>query len=286
MSGKTIHIQDVEVPRFLYGTAWKEEQTQSLTDLALSSGFTGIDTANQRRHYYEEGVGLAVQDYFKRTGLKRDTLFIQTKYTPANGQDHRKPYDESLSPGEQVKQSFISSLEHLQLEYIDSYVLHGPSLRHGLSDADWEIWAVMEELYSSGQTKLLGISNVNFEQLSLLCQRASTKPHFVQNRCFASTQWDKNIRQLCNENAIVYQGFSLLTANQEYLQSDTVQKIAKELEKSIEQVIFRFALDINIIPITGTRNEAHMKSDLEIYNFYLSSDQISTIEKLALARNK
>lgn len=282
LSEKTINIQGIEVPTFLYGTAWKEEQTQRLTELALMSGFIGIDTANQRRHYYEEGVGQGVHAFLNRKEVKRDKLFLQTKFTPASGQDHRKPYDESVSLDTQVKQSFLSSLEHLQSEYIDSYVLHGPSSHQGLSDSDWEIWNAMEDLYKSGQTKLLGISNVTFEQLSTLYKGVNIKPHFVQNRCFASTQWDKDIRQFCYGNNIIYQGFSLLTANQEYLQNDSVQKIADELDKTIPQVIFRFALDINIIPITGTTNEFHMKSDLEIYNFQLSSDQVNVIEKIGM----
>ena len=282
LSEKTITIQGIKVPTFLYGTAWKEDQTQRLTELALMSGFTGIDTANQRQHYYEKGVGQGVHAHLNRNELKRDKLFLQTKFTPALWQDHRKAYDESASLDQQVKQSFLGSLEHLQSEYIDSYILHGPSTPQGLSDGDLEIWNAMEELYQSGQAKLLGISNVTSEQLSALCQSGTVKPHFVQNRCFASKQWDKDIRQFCYENDIIYQGFSLLTANLEYLQNDSIQKIADEIDKTISQVIFRFALDINIIPITGTTDESHMKSDLEIYNFQLNSDQISTIENIAL----
>jgi hypothetical protein len=59
MGGRTVSIEGVEVPRFLYGTAWKEDQTQRLTELALHQEFRGIDTANQRRHYHEAAVGVA-----------------------------------------------------------------------------------------------------------------------------------------------------------------------------------------------------------------------------------
>ncbi len=90
-------------PTMLYGTAWKEERTQELVVQALNSGFIGIDTANQRRHYFEEGVGLGVQQVLNTTSLTREQLFLQTKFTYATAQDERKPYDEQAPLTEQVK---------------------------------------------------------------------------------------------------------------------------------------------------------------------------------------
>src|SRR5438552_18911209 len=113
-------------PTFLYGTAWKEEQTEPLTYLALEMGFAGIDTANQRKHYDEEGVGKAIKGFLDAGSNQREDLFIQTKFTFAQGQDHRKPYDANARYATQVRQSFESSLRHLGLNYIDSYILHGP----------------------------------------------------------------------------------------------------------------------------------------------------------------
>src|SRR4051812_18854786 len=87
------HLDGVRVPRFLYGTAWKEEQTQTLTEQALHRGFRGIDTANQRKHYVETGVGAAVKAAVQSGLLSRDDLFLQSKFTFQRGQDHRLPYD-------------------------------------------------------------------------------------------------------------------------------------------------------------------------------------------------
>src|SRR3954468_15103642 len=114
-------------PDFLYGTAWKEERTAALTELALRSGFRGIDTANQRKHYFETGVGEGLAAAYRAGIVKRANLFLQTKYTSLGGQDHRLPYDPAAAPAVQVAQSLGSSLEHLQTNYIDSFVLHGPS---------------------------------------------------------------------------------------------------------------------------------------------------------------
>ena len=207
---------DVPVPSFMYGTAWKKEATIQLVQLAVGAGFTAIDTANQLIHYQEALVGEALLALAKQ-GVARDRLFIQTKFTPTNGQDHRTPYDASATLTTQVTQSFDSSLTHLHTDYLDSYVLHGPYQRRGLGDADWEVWAAIEGLYRSEKTKMIGISNVTAEQLTLLCAQAAVKPMMVQNRCYAAFGWDKEVREICRAHDIIYQGFSLLTANREVL---------------------------------------------------------------------
>src|SRR5882672_3460448 len=130
------------IPAFLYGTAWKEDRTAALTELAIRSGFRGIDTANQRRHYFEAGVGQALAAVYRAGLVTRRDLFLQTKFTYRPGQDHRLPYDPSASLSVQVSQSMASSLEHLGTEYVDSYVLHGPSGQEWTS-ADTQVWEAM-----------------------------------------------------------------------------------------------------------------------------------------------
>src|ERR1043166_7681694 len=99
-------------PMFLYGTAWKEERTKPLTLLALRAGFRCIDTANQRRHYFEVGVGEALAEARQAGFVARADVFLQTKFTYLPGQDHRLPYDPKADPATQVAQSLASSLEH------------------------------------------------------------------------------------------------------------------------------------------------------------------------------
>src|SRR6266404_1281826 len=130
------------VPDFLYGTAWKEDRTPALIELALRMGFRGIDTANQRRHYFEAGLGQGLAAAYQAGVVTRADLFLQTKFTYQRGQDHRLPYDPAAPLSDQVLQSMSSSLEHLGTDYVDSYVLHGPSA-YDWSDADAEVWAAM-----------------------------------------------------------------------------------------------------------------------------------------------
>jgi diketogulonate reductase-like aldo/keto reductase len=272
---RTVH--GVSVPSFFYGTAWKEERTRALTRAALDAGFCAIDTANQRRHYFEAAVGEAIAD----SGRARAELFLQTKFTHLDGQDHRLPYDRAAPPAEQVAQSFASSLEHLHTEYIDAYILHGPSARDGLPDEDWQVWGAMSELARAKKVRLLGISNVTLPQLAQLHEHAEVKPAFVQNRCYARTGWDREIRAFCRAHDIVYQGFSLLTANRRELAGPTVARITARTRRTVAQVVFGFALQVGMIPLTGTSDASHMREDLQSFDFTLDDADVAAIETIA-----
>jgi len=268
------------MPSFVYGTAWKESATTGLTITAIKAGFRAIDTANQPRHYQEALVGDALLALAKE-GITRDTLFLQTKFTPADGQDHRIPYDPAGDLTTQVRQSFAGSLKNLHTNHVDCYLLHGPYSRLGLGNSDWEVWHAMEEIYKSGQARMIGISNVHIGQLKTLTEKAGIKPMVVQNRCFAVQGWDKSVREFCRANNIIYQGFSLLTANGFVLQDPGVERIAQRLGKTPAQVIFRFAMQVGMVPLTGTTNEQHMKEDLQVGDFELTADDLKIIETIA-----
>jgi diketogulonate reductase-like aldo/keto reductase len=271
----------VPLPSFMYGTAWKKDATTQLVQLAVAAGFRAIDTANQLIHYQEALVGEALQALAKQ-GIARETLFLQTKFTPTNGQDHRTPYDASADLTTQVKQSFDSSLAHLHTDYVDSYVLHGPYSRYSLGAADREVWAAMEVLYRAGKTKMIGISNVTAEQVTQLCAEATMKPMVVQNRCYAALGWDQEVREICQSNGIIYQGFSLLTANRDVLADPEVRAIAKRLDTGPAQVVFAFAMHIGMLPLTGTTNSQHMKEDLQAEQLSLSAEDIQRIETIGM----
>ncbi len=272
----------VPLPSFLYGTAWKKDATAKLVQLAVESGFTAIDTANQLIHYQEALVGDGLKA-LEQKGVSRETLFLQTKFTSVDGQDHRTPYDAKANLTTQVNQSMDSSLLHLHTDYVDSYVLHGPYSRNGLGAKDWEVWAAIEALYSSGKTRMIGISNVSAEQLTQLCVKATTKPMMVQNRCYAVLGWDQEVREICRDNGIIYQGFSLLTANQQVMAHPAVRAIATRLGTGAAQVIFRFAMQVGMLPLTGTTSAQHMKDDLQAEQLELSASDLQLVEAIGMA---
>jgi len=273
-------LSNMAIPALLYGTAWKEERTTPLVRAAVQAGFRGIDTANQRRHYFEQAVGDALEELYQDGRLTRQDLFLQTKFTYAGGQDHRLPYDPQADFPTQVRQSCASSLQHLRTDSLDSYVLHGPSVARGLSDADYQVWKEMEALCREGKTTFIGVSNVSLGQLRMLVQAAEIPPRFVQNRCFAVTQWDRDVREFCAAQNIIYQGFSLLTANPQLFREPDMIKLARRHQKTVAQVIFRFAQQVGMLPLTGTTDDSHMREDLESSTFQLAEEDVRLIEGL------
>ncbi len=274
-------MNDKDFPRMIYGTAWKESATTSLVEMAVLSGFKAIDTANQPRHYSESLVGEALLK-LKARDISREMLFLQTKFTSPGGQDQRIPYDPQADIATQVETSFQSSLNHLHTDYLDSYLLHGPYSRAGLIEEDWQAWRALEKLHTTGKAQRIGISNVNLTQLKLLVQEAQIKPMIVQNRCYAQLGWDKAIREFCKSHQIIYQGFSLLTANSGVLSSNQVNMIAQKLNKTPAQVIFRFATLVGMTPLTGTTHKMHMQQDLQIFDFNLTAEEVADIESCGI----
>ncbi|KAH6904151.1 NADP-dependent oxidoreductase domain-containing protein [Coprinopsis sp. MPI-PUGE-AT-0042] len=191
------------LPRIIYGTAWKKEQTASLVVTAVKQGFRAIDTACQPKHYREDLVGQALQELYEKHGFKREDLFIQTKFTPIGGQDQSKPipYDPSSSIPFQLASSIQASFRNLGTHYVDSYLLHSPLETPA---ATLEAWRVMAQFRDEGKAKMIGVSNTYdvgvLEELGKV-----QKVDVVQNRWFQGNQWDKDVAGYCRRNGIMYQ---------------------------------------------------------------------------------
>ena len=273
--------QPSSIPSFLYGTAWKEDRTATLTELAIRCGFRGIDTANQRRHYFEAGVGKGLAAAYRASTVTRADLFLQTKFTYQAGQDHRLPYDPASTLSVQVAQSMAISLEHLGTDHVDSFVLHGPASHSHWTTDDFETWQAMIKERDAGRTRLLGVSNISLAQLQQMARAHAEPPAFVQNRCYASRGWDREVRAFCRERNIIYQAFSLLTANVEVLRHRLVAGLAVQLNASSAQIVFAFARQVGMLPLTGTSSADHMQQDLASRFLELPLDAVNAIEAIA-----
>ena len=119
----------------------------------------------------------------------------------------------------------------------------------------------MEAIQESGRARLLGVSNVTLEQLQELCHEARVQPRFVQNRCYAERGWDRDVRKFCAANGLVYQGFSLLDRQPQSAGRPELVRIAQRHGRTVSQIVFRFALDVGMVPLTGTTDAGHMRAD-------------------------
>ena len=266
------------MPPIIYGTAWKKQQTADLVEQAVSSGFRGIDTACQPKHYNEQLVGVALKRVQEK-GIKRDRLFLQTKFTPLAGHDpHNIPYDKNAPLEQQVEQSFAVSLKNLQTEYVDSLLLHSP---FGPYSALMSGWRAMEAIQQSGGTRQLGICNCyDLSLLKALYADAAVKPAIVQNRFYRETGFDIALRRWCSEKGIVYQGFWILTANPHILANTTVQTMAGKYGKTEAQLLFRYLNQLNVVPLTGTSSIQHMQQDLDLFDFTLTDRELELVSYL------
>ncbi len=277
-SDTLVSREGVRLPKIIYGTAWKKERTAALVAQALRAGFRGIDTACQPKHYHEPGVGEALATSLGK-GLDRADIYLQTKFTPIDGQDPaRVPYDPKAPLAEQVRQSFATSLKNLRTDYLDSLVLHSPlSNEPDLMD----VWGAMETLFDTGGVKQLGISNCyRLDLLERLCQNARIKPAVLQNRFYADTGYDHDLRAFCDREGIIYQSFWTLTANPKILAHPWLRPIATRHGRTPEQTFFRYLTQIGIVPLTGTTSAAHMREDLAIFDFELAGNELAAITGL------
>lgn len=267
-------------PRILYGTAWKGDTTAELTERAIAAGYRGIDTAGQPKHYYEPGVGAGVAAARERLDLRREDLFLQTKFSPLLAQGREVPYDRDAAPAEQVEQSLRRSLANFDTDYLDSYLLHAPQSPQGLTETDLAFWRAMEQAHERGRVRRIGVSNMGVHHIEELLAHARTPPAAVQNRCFARNGWDRDVRAACAQHGIVYQGFSLLTANPHVLRDEIVRELADSRSVTPAQIVFAFAIAVGMLPLTGTTDDGHMGDDLAALDIGLDSDAVEALERI------
>jgi diketogulonate reductase-like aldo/keto reductase len=266
----------VRSPRIIYGTAWKKTATERLVRTAIQQGFRGIDTACQPKHYSEAGVGAGVAACLSAE-LTRADLYLQTKFTPPSGQDPmRIPYDPQAPLATQVAQSFAASLGNLQTDYLDCLVLHSP---FGNAEQTMEVWRAIESLVDVGAVRQPGISNCyELEQLKTLYNLARVKPAVVQNRFYAETGYDLEIRAFCKQQRIVYQSFWTLTANPHIVAHAAITSLASKYGRTAEQILFRHLTQSAVVPLTGTKSETHMREDLAIFEFELTDRELAAVD--------
>jgi diketogulonate reductase-like aldo/keto reductase len=272
----------VKMPPIIYGTAWKKDRTADLVVKAIRSGFRGIDTACQPKHYNEPQVGTALHR-LKDHGIEREDLFLQTKFTPLSGQDlNQLPYDKNAPVEEQIAQSFETSITNLQTEYIDSFILHSPMAPYTLL---MRAWKAMEKIQKVGGVRQLGISNCyNAEVLKSLFADADVKPAVVQNRFYQETGYDVQLRDWCSQHGIIYQSFWTLTANPHILADNALRTMSGKFNKTVAQIFFRYLNQSGIVPLTGTTSEQHMIEDLNIFDFELPAEDIKDVSRLLYQR--
>ncbi|KAH9858850.1 Aldo/keto reductase [Lenzites betulinus] len=248
--------------KIIYGTAWKKDRTTALVVSAVLHGFGAIDTACQPKHYREDLVGAALHTLQTEHGIRREELFIQTKYTPIGGQDQSQPlpYDPQTDIETQIHASVKTSLANLRTTYLDSLLLHSPlrTLPQTLT-----AWRTLVGLQQSGVVRKIGVSNTyDVSILEALERDGGRRVDVVQNRWYEGNDWDNDVWAYCQKHGVQYQSFWTLSGSPSLLKHTSIRAICEAKGCTPAQAVFRFAQLHGITPLSGTTNDKHMEEDV------------------------
>ncbi|MEB8068179.1 aldo/keto reductase [Mammaliicoccus fleurettii] len=232
---------------------------------AIQSGYRSIDAAFIYGNEVKVGEGIA--EGIKAANITREDLFITSKiWIDDYGKDN-------------VQKAYEKSLNLLGLDYLDLYLMHWPGTDLDLLLNTWE---GMENLYNQQLVKNIGVSNFNIDHLEILINQANVKPVLNQVE-FHPYLTQTELRNYLSKHEIKMESWSPLM-NAEILQDETVNRIAKEINKSPAQVIIRWNIDHDVITIPKSVTPSRIEENFEVFNFSLNDDQIKRLD--ALNENK
>ncbi len=254
----------VTIPQLGLGTfRAKEKEAYEAVLHALKQGYRHIDTASIYGN--EEEVGQAIKD----AGIPREEIFVTTKLFNSD-----QGY---LS----AKKAFMKSLDRLDLEYVDLYLIHWPQTYELSADS----WQALEELYLDGYTRAIGVSNFNFHHLEHLFETAEIIPQVNQIESHVYLQNHK-LQEFCMKNGIYLEAYAPLASHEikKLLENETMQKIADKHGKTVPQVAIRYHLERDIIVIPKSVTPKRIDENFDVFDFELSEEETQEINKLNRGR--
>ena len=246
----------IKMPSIGFGTykSGSDEETAKIVKYALNIGYRQIDTAS----FYGNEVGIG--NGIKESEINREDIFLVTKLW---NDDHG--YDKTI-------EAFNKSLERLQVNYIDLYLVHWPNKLNS------ETWKAFEYLYKTGKVKAIGVCNFKIGHLEELKKTAEIMP--MVNQIEIHPQSSKNdILSYCEENNIQLVAWSPIMRGKLF-SNDLMIDLAEKYKKTIAQIILRWHVQRGIIPIPKSSNEERIKENLSIFDFELSNADMKTIDLL------
>ncbi|MGM9933750.1 aldo/keto reductase [uncultured Clostridium sp.] len=246
----------VKMPSMGFGTykSGNDEDTAKIVKYALETGYRQIDTAS----FYgnETGIGNGI----KESKINREDIFLVTKLW---NDDHG--YENTMK-------AFNKSLERLQVEYMDLYLVHWPNKLNA------ETWRAFEDLYKSGKVKAIGVCNFKIGHLEELKKTAEIMP--MVNQVELHPQNSKNeMLDYCNKNKIQLVAWSPIMRGGIF-SNELIIGLSEKYKKTIAQIVLRWHVQRGVIPIPKSSNEGRIKENFDIFDFELSTDDMEAINSL------
>lgn len=253
----------LKIPKLALGT-WMidDNKTEQAVQDAIQIGYRHIDTAQAYQN--EAGVGRGI----KASGIKREDLFITTKLAA-----EIKSYDGAVAAIEE-------SLQKLGLDYIDLMIIHSPQpwndFRGGAyAEGNREAWKALEEAYTAGKLRAIGVSNFLIEDLNSILDNCSIKP--MVNQVLAHIgKTPTALIEYNKDNDILTQAYSPI-GHGVLLNHDVVVEMAKKYSVTVPQLAIRYCLELKLLPLPKTSSPDHMRSNANV-NFTISDEDMEILK--------
>ncbi|GEK35036.1 aldo/keto reductase [Kurthia sibirica] len=260
LQNTTILNNGVAIPNIGLGVFQvPNEETAASVSTAIKLGYRHIDTA--AIYGNEEGVGTGVANALRENNLSREELFITSKVW-----NDQLGFEETIA-------AFEESLQKLQLDYLDLYLIHWPG-----TDSFQDTWLAMESLYRSGKIKAIGVCNFDVSHLQQLMSFATIKPAINQIELHPKLQ-QHAVREFAQTHNIQIEAWAPLMQGGLF-EHETLLAIAKNHQKTVAQIIIRWHIENGIIAIPKSTKEARMIENAAIFDFDLTADDLTTIHAL------
>jgi len=252
----------LEIPCIGLGTYQirKKSEIENVIKIGYNTGYRLIDTA------VVYGNEKLIGDALKKLKIKRNEIFIITKIY----KDDMK-YDK-------VKKSIESSLKKLQTDYIDILLIHWPEVEK--SEDRINVWKALEESVEEKKVKMIGVSNFCKIHLEQILNNCKIKPVINQIEC-NPIYYDEETINYCEQNGIVIQAYCPFAEwNEKLVENDIIVNIAKKKEKSVSQIILKWLLQKNKIPLPKSVHGDYIKQNFDLNGFYLTEEEMTQIDSL------
>ena len=259
----------VEIPILGFGTYKIEDDKVAVNSVreAIKTGYRHIDTASFYKN--EENVGNGIREGLKHTGLKRKDIFVTTKVW-----NTEQGYENTLN-------AFSNSLQRLNMDYVDLYLIHWPVTKDYADewqDRIKETWKAMEKLYNEGKIRAIGVSNFLVHHLEELISGCEIEP-MVNQIEFHSGHNQKETVEFCKKHEIVVEAWSPLGRGV-ILENEFLSEIAKRYNKTIAQICIRWIIQQDIVALPKSVTQKRIKSNFEIFDFELSGEDMDKITNM------